>query len=74
MEQRRLTIENKRREALGEKPFKTFEELEASLEEKSESAASRHGQIDIDYELKETGKILSDYIALQSPQTRMAQH
>lgn len=74
LEQRRLTIENKRREALGEKPFKTFEELEASLEEKSESAASRHGQIDIDYELKETGKILSDYIALQSPQTRMAQH
>ncbi|RLT92502.1 carboxy terminal-processing peptidase [Ketobacter sp.] len=74
LEKRRLTIENKRREALGKAPFKTYEELQASLEEKSEQAAAKHGELEIDYELKETGQILTDYIALQPPQTRMAQH
>ena len=74
LESRRLTIENKRREALGEKPYKTYEDLQADLEKKSEEAAAKHGEIDIDYELEETGHILTDYIALESSQTRMAQH
>lgn len=74
LETRRLSIENKRREALGEKPYATYEELQTSLEEKSEQAAAKHGEMNIDYELKETGQILTDYIAVQSPETRMAQH
>lgn len=74
LEVRRLAIENKRREAMGEKPFKTFEEFKDSIEDKEENLAAGHNGIEIDFELKETGLILSDYIALQSPQTRMAQH
>lgn len=74
LESRRLAIENKRRGAKGETPFKTFEELKNSVEEKEGSAIASHRGIEIDYELKETGMILSDYITVQSPQTRMAQH
>lgn len=74
LEARRLAIENKRRTAKGEQPYKTFEELKTSTEDKESGSEASHRGIEIDYELKETGLILSDFIALQSPQTRMAQH
>lgn len=76
LEKRRLTIENKRRQGKGEKPFKTFEELKEHTEsESTESKKVTHKKgVEIDYELKETGFILSDFITVQSPQTRMASH
>lgn len=74
LEKRRLSIENKRRLALGEKPYKDIEELrkETESEDETESqAAGKHG-IEIDYEIKETGKVLTDFIELHDSQTRMA--
>jgi len=74
LDERRLRIENKKRVAMGDKPFKTFEELESSIEKKADEAAANHGKIDIDFEMKETGHILTDYIDLQATEPRMAQH
>jgi carboxyl-terminal processing protease len=74
LEQKRLQIENKRRTAKGEKPFKDIEQLKAEMESESDeetAAAGKHG-IEIDYELTETGHVLADFIELHLLQTRMA--
>ncbi|MGC1510278.1 tail-specific protease [Ketobacter sp. MCCC 1A13808] len=74
LEQKRLQIENKRRSAKGEKPFKDIEQLKSEMESESNeesAAAGKHG-IEIDYELKETGHVLADFIELHLQQTRMA--
>lgn len=71
-EQKRLTIENKRRKAKGEAPYKSIDELKADAEKENESASAlTKNKIEIDYELKETGNILADYIGILTPQTKV---
>ena len=74
MEQKRLLIENKRREAKGEKPFKTIEALKEAAEEETKAAKADKDHLDIDYELKETGHILADFISITTPQTKVVSH
>ena len=75
LEAERLTIENKRRLARGEKPFKTFAEFEDFDEESAKSnRLTGNKGIEIDYEMEETSKILADMLGLQSAETQMAAH
>ncbi|MCG8533963.1 MAG: carboxy terminal-processing peptidase, partial [Pseudomonadales bacterium] len=74
MEQKRLLIENKRREAKDEKPFKTIEALKEAAEEETKAAKADKDHLDIDYELKETGHILADFISITTPQTKVVSH
>ncbi len=77
LENKRLAIENKRRKAKGEKPYRSFEELQSAQEKEDEAQAAAQAsnkKFEIDYELKETGHILSDYISVLAPQTRVVAH
>ncbi len=61
-----LVLENKRRVAKGEEPFKTFEDLkDHDSKENEEAVASVEINTD-DALLKESGQILADFITLRS--------
>lgn len=74
MEQQRLTVENKRRSALGQPLLKSADELEKLAEEEDTVAESASKKIEVDYVLKETGKILSDYMAVAGGASQVASH
>ncbi|NPU94156.1 MAG: carboxy terminal-processing peptidase [Gammaproteobacteria bacterium] len=76
LEQQRLSIENKRRGALGEPLLKSASELKVQDEEEEDLAAEATGKdkIEVDYILKETGKILTDFITIATDQTQVAIH
>ena len=76
MEQQRLTVENKRRGALGQPLLKSPSELEKQDEDEEAQAAeaSASNKIELDFILKETGKILADYMSIQNPSTQVASH
>lgn len=72
MEQQRLTVENKRRSALGQPLLKSASEL-LKQDEDEESLASEPAagnKLEIDFILKETGKILGDYMGLHAATTQ----
>ncbi len=75
LESQRLDIENKRRIALGKKPYKSFEEFQDKDKEldDADKVTGKKG-IEIDYEVRETGRILADYLAIKSTETQMAAH
>lgn len=76
MEQQRLTVENKRRSALGEPLLKSAAELEKQVEEDAAQAAeaTTRNTIEVDFILKETGKILVDYMGVNGSSTQVASH
>lgn len=75
MEQQRLTVENKRRSALGQPLLKSPDELEKLAEGEEDTVAeSASKKIEVDYVLKETGKILSDYMAVAGGASQVASH
>jgi carboxyl-terminal processing protease len=59
----RLTIENKRRAARGDDPIMTLEELEKEQAE-AEADAFSSTKVEIDGMLRESGKILLDYMGM----------
>ena len=61
-EQYRLAIENKKRKAKGEKPFKNIEELKEETGDDQEPLAIDETKIEVDYVLTETANILGDLI------------
>lgn len=76
MEQQRLTVENKRRAALGEPLLKSASELlkKDETDEAEAVEAAAHNTFEVDFVLKETGKILVDYIGLDASSTQVASH
>lgn len=70
LETKSLTIENKRRQAKGEKPFKTYEELTEFTKKESEERAAKAGTTVIDHKndaiLQEATLILKDFVELLS--------
>ena len=75
LEEQRLKIENKRRLALGQKPYKSIKDLKSvDDEEKAANDMIGNGKIDVDFILKETGKILTDYISVSEPSAQVASH
>lgn len=72
MEQQRLTVENKRRSALGQPLLKSASDL-IKKDEEQESLASEPApgsKLEIDFILRETGKILGDYMDLHAASAR----
>src|SRR5690606_24832027 len=76
MEQQRLSVENKRRSALGEPLLKSAAELEKQVEEDAAQAAeaTTRNTIEVDFILKETGKILVDYMGVNGSSTQVTSH
>lgn len=75
LEEQRLTIENKRRAALGEPLLKSVKELKVVDDEEEESTLDMaKDKIEVDFILKETGKILTDFIGIAEGQTQVASH
>lgn len=76
LEQQRLQVENKRRGALGEPLLKSTEDLEKQDQEGEEVAAeqSSNNKIEVDFILKETGKVLTDYMSVSRPPAQVASH
>ena len=69
---RGLAMENKKRIAKGEKPYKDFEAFTTAIEE-VEDENQHSKKISIDYILTETGHILEDLISI-NPKTHVAAH
>ncbi len=76
LEEQRLAIENKRRGALGEPLLKSVKELKVVDDEEEENISEMAGKdkIEVDFILKETGKILTDYIGIAEGQQQVASH
>lgn len=75
LDKRRLEMENKRRQAKHEAPYKDVAELKAATAKEDENSQSEYGPIKVDYVLTEVGNIVSDYIS-STPQlnSRVASH
>ena len=74
-EEQQLKIENKRRVALGKPAYKSIKDLKT--EDPDVQAAKDEigsGKIDVDFILKETGRILADYIDLSETSPQVASH
>lgn len=74
LEQQRLMVENKRRRALGQPLLKSPDELDKFTEEDNAVAESASKKIEVDYVLKETGHILSDFMAIAGGASQVASH
>lgn len=75
LEEQRLTIENKRRTALGEPLLKSVKDLKNTDEEEDGASDLAGGEkLEVDFILKETGKILSDFIAVAEIPSQVASH
>lgn len=77
LEQQRLVVENKKRGALGQPLLKSVSELEKiDTDEEALQAeeAADHRQLKPDFILKETGKILGDYMSLHENPSQVASH
>lgn len=76
LEEQRLTVENKRRKALGQALLKGVAELEKQDQDEEDQAEdnSNKNKLEVDFILKETGKILSDYISVNAESTQVASH
>jgi carboxyl-terminal processing protease len=60
VKQRMLEIENRRRQALGQEPYKDYAEMEKAEKEKAEK--EKDNDLEPDSMLKETGEILTDWL------------
>ena len=64
LDRERLNLENVKREALGESSFADIDALESFYEEQSKQRDRNINEDKPDFFLKETGRILTDFIAL----------
>lgn len=72
---RRLRMENNRRKAKNEAPFKSIAEMKEVTTKEEEKALSEHGPLKADYVLTEVGNIVGDYLGSTPPtNSRVASH
>ncbi len=76
LEEERLGVENKKRKALGQPLLKGVNELEKQDQDDDELAAepATKNKLEVDFILKETGHILTDFISVHAPSTQVASH
>jgi carboxyl-terminal processing protease len=74
LDQRRMALENAKRKAKGEAPFKTTEEMRKQTEAEETQALAEQGRFKEDYVLTEVGRIMADYVDRFTGAAQVASH